>query len=40
LQRPVELAEYTAEAFEIACGKLGVTQSMARVGSALDNAAA
>jgi putative transposase len=33
-------SEYTAEAFEIACGKLGVTQSMARVGSALDNAAA
>ena len=33
-------SEYTAEAFETACGKLGVTQSMARVGSALDNAAA
>jgi len=33
-------SEYTAEAFEIACDKLGVLQSMGRVGSALDNAAA
>ncbi len=32
--------EYTAQAFEIACDKLGVLQSMGRVGSALDNAAA
>jgi putative transposase len=33
-------SEYTAEAFEAACDKLGVLQSMGRVGSALDNAAA
>jgi putative transposase len=33
-------SEYTAEAFESACRKLGVLQSMGRVGSALDNAAA
>src|SRR5262249_14150827 len=33
-------SEYTAEAFETACRRLGVIQSMGRVGSALDNAAA
>ena len=33
-------SEYTAELFEAACAALGVTQSMSRVGSALDNAAA
>jgi putative transposase len=33
-------SEYTAEAYESACAKLGVSQSMGRVGSALDNAAA
>jgi transposase InsO family protein len=33
-------SEYTAEAFARACRKLGVVQSMGRVGSALDNAAA
>ncbi len=33
-------SEYTAELFEAACRTLGVTQSMSRVGSALDNAAA
>jgi putative transposase len=33
-------SEYTAEAFEAACRRLGVIQSMGRVGSALDNAAA
>jgi transposase InsO family protein len=33
-------SEYTSEAYETACGKLGVLQSMGRVGSALDNAAA
>lgn len=32
--------QYTADAFEVACDKLGITQSMGRVGSALDNAAA
>src|SRR5437762_6475929 len=38
LQRPVELAEYTAGAFRVACGRLSITQSMGRPGSALDNA--
>ena len=33
-------SEYTAETFEAACTTLGVLQSMGRVGSALDNAAA
>jgi transposase InsO family protein len=33
-------SEYTADLFEVACAALGVTQSMSRVGSALDNAAA
>jgi putative transposase len=33
-------SEYTAETFEAACTRLGVLQSMGRVGSALDNAAA
>jgi putative transposase len=33
-------AEYTAETFDAACTRLGVVQSMGRVGSALDNAAA
>lgn len=33
-------SEYTAQAFEAACRRLGVVQSMGRVGSALDNAAA
>ena len=33
-------SEYTAELFAKACRNLGVTQSMGRVGSALDNAAA
>jgi putative transposase len=32
--------EYTGDRFAEACTKLGVTQSMGRVGSALDNAAA
>jgi hypothetical protein len=40
LRRPVESAEYTSQAFESACRRLGVLQSMGRVGSALDNAAA
>lgn len=31
-------SEYTAEAFQTACGRCGITQSMGRVGSALDNA--
>jgi putative transposase len=32
-------SEYTARSFQAACGRLGVTQSMGRPGSALDNAA-
>jgi putative transposase len=32
-------AEYTARAFQGACTRMGITQSMGRVGSALDNAA-
>jgi len=31
-------SEYTARSFRAACGRLGVTQSMGRPGSALDNA--
>jgi len=31
-------SEYTARSFQGACGRLGVTQSMGRPGSALDNA--
>jgi putative transposase len=38
LRRPVESAEYTAKAFRYACERLGITQSMGRPGSALDNA--
>lgn len=33
-------SEYTAEAYNTACNRLGVVQSMGRVGCALDNAAA
>ena len=33
-------SQYTSDAFAAACGRLGVTQSMGRVGCALDNAAA
>jgi transposase InsO family protein len=36
----VESAEYTSEAYNGLCDHLGVVQSMGRVGSALDNAAA
>jgi putative transposase len=32
-------SEYTAKAFRQACDRLGITQSMGRPGSALDNAA-
>lgn len=32
-------SEYTAELYRQACDRLGITQSMGRVGSALDNAA-
>jgi putative transposase len=40
LRPPIESAEYTAAATGAACQALGVVQSMGRVGSALDNAAA
>ncbi len=40
LRRPLESAEYTSTLFRSTCARLGVTQSMDRVGSALDNAAA
>jgi len=40
LRPPVESAEYTGEVFAQACRRAGVTQSMGRTGSALDNAAA
>lgn len=40
MQRPVESGEYTSEAYNRLCDCLGVVQSMGRVGSALDNAAA
>ena len=33
-------SEYTASTFHEACTRLGITQSMGRVGSAYDNAAA
>jgi putative transposase len=38
LRRPVESAEYTAGAFQAACQRLSIAQSMGRPGSALDNA--
>ena len=31
-------SEYTADSFRVACARLGIRQSMGRVGSALDNA--
>lgn len=40
LQRPLDSAEYTGRLFAQACANTGVTQSMGRTGSALDNAAA
>jgi putative transposase len=38
LRGPVESGEYTAGTFRTACERIGITQSMGRVGSALDNA--
>ena len=32
------MREYTARSFRAACGRCGITQSMGRPGSALDNA--
>jgi len=40
LRRPVESGQYTAADYTEVCARLGVTQSMGRVASALDNAAA
>ena len=40
LRRPLDSAEYTADLFEQACKTLRVSQSMGRVGSCFDNAAA
>ncbi|HZT64660.1 MAG TPA: integrase core domain-containing protein [Acidimicrobiales bacterium] len=40
LLRSIESSEYTAGDFRAACKAAGVTQSMGRVGSALDNAPA
>ncbi|MFE2352436.1 integrase core domain-containing protein [Kitasatospora cineracea] len=37
---PVESGEYSSQAYNQLCDRLGVVQSMGRVGSALDNAAA
>jgi putative transposase len=38
LRRSPEPKEYTARAFQAACQRLGIAQSMGRPGSALDNA--
>jgi transposase InsO family protein len=38
LRRPLEPKEYSARAFQGACQRLGIAQSMGRPGSALDNA--
>ena len=38
LRRPLEPGEYTARAFQAACQRLSISQSMGRPGSALDNA--
>jgi transposase InsO family protein len=38
LRRSVESTEYSSRKFQRACRKLGVTQSMGRVGSCFDNA--
>ena len=38
LRRSLEPKEYTARAFQAACQRLSIAQSMGRPGSALDNA--
>jgi putative transposase len=38
LRRFLEPKEYTARAFQAACQRVGIAQSMGRPGSALDNA--
>jgi transposase InsO family protein len=40
LRRPIESATYTAEKFTALCRRLGIRQSMGRVGSCFDCAAA
>ncbi len=40
VEQTLEPRQYTSDAFAEACGKLGITQSMGRFGSAHDNAAA
>ncbi|MFE9221675.1 Helicase associated domain protein [Streptomyces lavendulae] len=40
MQRLVELAEYTSAAYNDLCARLGVVQSMGRVGSCFDSAVA
>ena len=40
LHRPVELTQYTSSAFQATCRRLGVRQSMGRIGSSADNAMA
>jgi putative transposase len=40
LHRPPEPATYTANAFTSLCSRLAIRQSMGRVGSCFDNAAA
>ena len=40
LQPPVEAKTYTADRFTALCRRLGIRQSMGRVGSAFDNAMA
>ena len=40
LHRPIELTTYTANTFTALCRELGIRQSMGRVGSCFDNAAA
>jgi putative transposase len=40
LQRLLEPKEYSSAAYNELCGRLGVVQSMGRVGSCFDNAAA
>jgi putative transposase len=38
LRRPLELKEYTTKAFQAACQRVSIAESMGRPGSALDNA--
>lgn len=40
LQRPIELAVYTSNAFQDTCTELGIRQSMGAIGTSADNALA